>query len=404
MANEQALTGMKVLDLTHYIAGPFCSKLLADYGADVIKIEKCGIGDGARRAGPFPGDIPDPEKSGLFLYLNANKRGITLNLKTETGVKIFKELLRQCDVLLESFSPGVMPGLGLGYQALKEINPKLVMTSISSFGQSGCYQNWKANELILSAISGIMHKTGDPDREPLKYALNVYQYLTGKVAATVTVAVAMKSAFTGKSERIDVSVLETMLGDPSNRIVTWAYSHDKGTRTTAKNYLDYPFGGFPALDGYVAIQGMGRAEEWLPRLFTMIGKPELKDDPRFSKPEERVKNRDELNALLYTWLVEHTKQEIFDAAAEVRYPAAAVYNTRELVENPHYRERGFFVEIDHPAAGKLTYPGTPFKMAEAGYQVRRPAPLLGQHNEEIYCGQLGYSAEDLSLLRSHGVI
>jgi CoA:oxalate CoA-transferase len=401
---EQVLTGMKVLDLTHCIAGPFCTKLLADYGADVIKIEIPGKGDMARRMGPFPQDIPDPEKSGLFLYLNTNKKGVTLNLKTKTGVGILKKLISQSDVLVENFSPGVLPRLGLDYGTLKKINPKLVMTSISSFGQTGPYRDWKATELTLTALSGIMHKTGDPDREPLKYALNVFQYLAGKIAGTVTLAAVIKSDLTGNGKHIDLSILETTIADVNNRIATYGYSGDLGERAVAKNYVDYPFGGFPAQDGYVAIQGIGRGEEWMLRLFEMIGHPELKEDPNFSTRQNREMHMDEFNAMLYSWLVEHTKQEIFDEAARVRYPAGPVYDTAELVNNPQYRELGFFIPLDHPLAGKLEYPGAPFRMSEGGYEIRRPAPLLGQHNAEVYCGLLGIQETDLPLLHIRGVI
>ena len=404
MVPEQALTGMKVLDLTHQIAGPYCTKLLADYGADVIKVERPGEGDSARRAGPFPDDIPDPEKSGLFLYLNTNKQGIALNLKTKTGVAILKQLVQESDILVENFSPRVMPGLGLDYQTLKEINPRLVMTSISNFGQTGPRRDWKATEITLTALSGQMNKRGDRDREPLKLALNLYQYFAGEIACLVTIPAAMRSAVTGKGDHLDLSILETIVGDIDNKVIFYDYSGDKGRRTTAKNNTAFPLGGFRTKDGYVSIQGAGGGELWMPRLFTMIGKPELKDDPRFSTVEGRTEHKDEFNALLYAWLAEHTKQEVFDKSSEVRYPMAAVYNTEEIVNNPHYQERGSFVEIEHPSAGKLTYPGAPFKMSAAGYAVRMPAPLLGQHNREIYCGLLGYSEHDLSTLRRHGVI
>ena len=401
---KQALTGMKVLDLTHHIAGPYCTKLLADYGADVIKVERPGEGDSARRAGPFPDDIPDPEKSGLFLYLNTNKQGIALNLKTKTGVDILKQLVKEADILVENFSPRVMPGLGLDYQTLKEVKPQLVMTSISNFGQTGPYRDWKATEITLTALSGQMYKKGDPDREPLKLALSVYQYFAGEIACLVIIAAAMRSAVTGKGEYIDLSILETLVGDIDNSVIYHDYSGEKGRRTTAKNYPTAPYGGFPAKDGYVCIQGAGRADVWTPRLFTMIGKPELRDDPRFSTLQSRAEHNDEFNALLYAWLADHTKQEVFDEAAKVRYPVAPIYNTEELVNNPHYRERGSFVEIEHPRAGKLTYPGALFKMSEAGYDVKRPAPLLGEHNREVYCDLLGYSERDLVTLKRHGVI
>ena len=401
---EQALTGINVLDLTHHTAGPFCTKLLADYGADVIKIERPGEGDGARRAGSFPEDIPDPEKSGLFLYLNTNKKGITLNLKTKTGVEIFQNLLKESDILVENFSPGVMPSLGLDYQTLKKVKPKLVMTSISNFGQTGPYRDWKATEITLFALSGRMYKTGDPDREPLKYALNAYQYYAGEMASLVTIAAVMRSTVTGIGDHIDISILETIAGDAENKLITWDFTGDKGTRATARNYPMYLWGGFPAKDGFVGLQGTGRGETWLMRLYSMIGHPELKDDPRFSIPENWLKYYDEFNALVYSWLGDHTKQEIFDAAAEVRYPAAPVYTTEELVNNPHYHERGYFVDIEHSGAGKLTHPGAPFKMSEAGYEVKMPAPVLGQHNREIYCEHLGYSEYDLSILRTRGII
>ena len=404
MPTEQVLSGMKVIDLTHYIAGPFCTKLLADYGADVIKVEKPGEGDMARRMGPFSEDTPDPEKSGLFLYLNTNKRGITLNLKTKTGVEILKQLISESDLLVENFRPRVMPGLGLDYQTLKKVNPKLVMASISNFGQNGPYRDCEASEITLLALSGEMNRLGDPEKEPLKHALNAYQYFAGEAASLVSIAAVMRSEDTGAGDHIDISILETIVGDVDNRVYEWDYSGSKGGRTTARNYPVYPWGGFPAKDGFVAIQGTGAGERWMPRLFEMIGMPELMSDPRFSTQEGRIKYIDEFNTLLYSWLVDHTKQEISDEAARVRYPIAPVYTTEELVNNPHYRERGFFVEIEHPVAGKLTYPGAPSKMSTAGHAIRRAAPLQGQHNEEIYCGQLKYSKQDINTLRRNGII
>lgn len=401
---EQALTGIRVLDLTHHISGPYCTKLLADYGADVIKVERPGEGDGARRAGPFLEDTPDAECSGLFLYLNTNKKGITLNLKTQTGVDIVKKLVEKSDILVENFSPGTMPGLGLDYQTLKRVNPQLVMTAISNYGQTGPRRDWKATEITFTAMSGLMNKRGDPDREPLKLALSVHQYFSGEVACLVTMAAAMQNTGTGSGEYIDISILETVVGNINNGLFSYDTSGEKGARATAGNYDGYPFGGFPAKDGYVAIQGTGRADAWTPRLYTMIGKPEFIDDPRLSTPEGQAEQSDELNALLYSWLADRTKQEIFDEASKARYPMAPVYDTEELVNNPHYRERGFFVDIEHPRAGKLTYPGAPFRMSEAGYANRRPAPLLGQHNREIYCELLGYSEHDLSALRRRDVI
>ncbi|MBI4304568.1 MAG: CoA transferase [Chloroflexi bacterium] len=400
---EQVLSGIKVLDLTHYIAGPFCTKLMADYGADVIKIERPGGGDAARRVGPFPGDVPHLEKSGLFLYLNTNKQGITLNLKTKMGVDIFKELVKKADVLVENFHPDVMPKLGLDFETLKKVNPRLIMTSISSYGQAGPYRDWKASEIVLYALSGQMSKQGDPDREPLKHALYIFQYFAGKIACFVTVAAAIRQAISGEGEYIDISILDAMRGDIQNKIIDYAYSGYIGNRHVAKNSPIYPHGGFPAKDGYVAMQGRGGGARWAPRLFDMMDQPELKNDPRFSTANNVAKNSEEFYSVLYSWLVDHTKKEIFEAARRARYPVGPVNTTEDLLNDPQYKERGFFVDIDHPVAGKFKYPGAPFKM-EGGFAVRMPAPLLGQHNKETYCGLLGYSEEDLSTLSRCGVI
>lgn len=401
---EQLLTGIRILDLSHYISGAFCTKLLADYGADVIKVERPEGGDGAREFGPFPDDIPDKEKSGLFLHLNTNKKGITLDLKTRTGVDIFKRLLRESDILVENFSPRVMPSLGLDYDTLKTDNPSLIMTSISNFGQTGPYRDWRATELTFNALGGIMNKKGESSREPLKMALNSHQYFAGEVASMVTMAAILRRSKTGIGEHIDISIFETVAGNINNGIIAYDYSGEMGRRTTAKNYPAYPFGGFPVKNGYVSIQGGGRADVWMPRLFEMIGKPELKNDAKFSSLENMAKNRDEFNTWLYTWLAEHTKQEVFDESARVRYPMAPVYNTEELVNNPHYRERGFFIEIEHSSAKKLTCTGAPFKTSHTGFAVRRPAPLLGEHNSEIYHYFLGYSNHDVVILKRSGVI
>ena len=184
---DQSLSDVKVLDLTWYIAGPYCTKLLADYGADVIKVERPGSGDPARSLGPFLGDDPHPEKSGLFLHLNTNKRSITLNLKSEMGKKIFKELVKEADILLESFSPRVMPSLGLSYEELEKINPRLVMTSISNFGQTGPYRDFRLSELVLSAMGTAMYIQGVPEREPVKIGGTVIQFQVGNIAAVATI-------------------------------------------------------------------------------------------------------------------------------------------------------------------------------------------------------------------------
>jgi CoA:oxalate CoA-transferase len=183
---EGALADITVLDLTHHIAGPYCTKLLATYGAEVIKIERPGTGDPARQAGPFPGDIPHLEKSGLFLHLNTNKQSVTINLQHARGQTLVRELVKQVDVVVENFAPRVLPALGLSYADLEPLNPRLVMTSISNFGQTGPYRDWRAQDIVIYAMGGAMNITGLPDREPLRLALNLMAYQGGNVAATAT--------------------------------------------------------------------------------------------------------------------------------------------------------------------------------------------------------------------------
>lgn len=213
----QALSDLRVLDLTWYIAGPYCTKLLADYGAQVIKVERPGRGDPARRMGPFPNDEPHPEKSGLFLYLNTNKKSVTINLKSTTGIELLRELVREADVLVENFAPRVMPSLGLSYHMLSNINPALVMVSISNFGQIGPYRDYRASELILYGIGGAMNATGTLDGGPLKLGGNVVQYQAGVVAAVATMGAVLASRFRGVGQHVDISIIETQLGSIDRR-------------------------------------------------------------------------------------------------------------------------------------------------------------------------------------------
>jgi len=404
---DQALSDVKVLDLTWHIAGPYCTKLLADYGADVIKVERPGEGDPARRIGPFFHDDPDPEKSGLFLHLNTNKRGITLNLKSATGKKIVKELVRDVDILVESFSPRVMPALGLDYETLEQINPKLVMVSISSFGQTGPYRDFKASEIIEYAMGGEMYSTGTAGREPLKLGGNVIQYQAGTIAAVATMGALYGADLQEEGQHVDVSVMETQAGSADRRIIYLLGYACAGVITTrwpppreAVRMVILPQGVYPCKDGFINTLSL---PQWWPRYLHALGMPELKDDPRFQNIFSAEAGM-EFDAIWYSWLADHTKDELFETFLEAQIASAPVNSPEDLVNNPHLREREYFTEIDHPATGRVLYPGAPVRLTESPWQVRRPAPLLGQHNEEVYCDQLGYSSEELVKLRESGGI
>jgi len=400
---KQALSDVKVLDLTWHVAGPYCTKLLADYGADVLKVERPPGGDPGRSMGPFPGDKPNPEKSGLFLHLNTNKRGITLNLKTQTGAAILGKLVRQVDILVENFRPGVMDRLGLHPQALEEINPRLVVTHISNFGQSGPYRDFKAADIVEYALGGPMFITGVPEREPLKLYNNAIQYQAGVSAAVATMMALYGSEIRGSGEHVDISTMETQAGGidrtPTMRI-GYQYTGDLNVRLPTTQ--GFASGVLPCKDGYVEVLG---GSIWFPKTAAMLGMPELLEHPRFSNLVEQAKPEvaEEFLGILLPWLLERTKREVWQAAQNQQMLSAPIYTTEDLITDPHYNERGFWVEIEHPAAGKIKYAGAPFKMTKTPWGIRRPAPLLGQHNEEVL-HSLGYGDEEIVRLRQQNII
>jgi len=404
--SEGALFNLRVLDLTHYIAGPYCTKLMADMGADVIKVERPDGGDPARRMGPFPEDVPDPEKSGLFLYLNTSKKGITLNLKTETGRKTFKELVRDVDILVENFEPRVMPSLGLDYEALEKINPKLVMTSISNFGQTGPYRDYKAQEITELALGGLMYLTGDADREPLKQGGSVVQFSAGTDGLVASLAAFFSAEVTGAGQHIDVSIMEAVVTMLSPAPIRWYNERIPIKRNnnfcSAREFKGGAGQGiYPCRDGYVGVEIPSLA--LLQSLGAMSGVEGLLDPDIGYYMFGKAANTDKLHSLLMDWCREHTREEIYHTGQDARLPFGRVHDIEELWSWPQYRERGFWGEVDHPVAGRLTYPARPFVMSQTPLKQGR-APLLGEHNEEILGDRLGYSQEDLVRLRETGII
>jgi crotonobetainyl-CoA:carnitine CoA-transferase CaiB-like acyl-CoA transferase len=400
---DQSLADVKVLDLTWHITGPYCTKLLADYGADVIKVERPAEGDPTRRMGPFPEDSPHREKSALFLHLNTNKRGITLNLKNEVGRRIIKELVREADIVVESFRPGVMSQLGLDYENLSQINPKLVMTSISSFGQTGPYRDFKAADIVAYALGGPMFSTGIPDQEPLKVYNNAVQYQAGVCAAVATMTALFGSEMRGEGEMVDISIMETQAAGidrtPTFRI---AYQYTGEVNERLPTTQAFATGAFPCKDGYVTIMG---GAIWFHKLAAMLEMPELLQHPVYSNLMEQAKPEvaEEFLTILLPWLLKRTKREVWEAAQAQKMLSSPIYTAEDMLTDPHYIERGFWADIDHPQAGTLKYPGAPFKMSETPWKIKRPAPLLGQHNEEVLADQ-GYSKEEIVMLRQQGVI
>ena len=396
-----ALSDLRVLDFTHYIAGPYATKLLADYGADVLKVERPGSGDGARRMGPFPGDMPHPEKSGTFLHLNTNKRSLTLNLKSSEGRAIVKRLVEDVDVVVESFRPGQMGSYGLDYETLRSVNPRIVMTSISNFGQTGPYKDFKASDIIIYGMGGEMYSTGLEDREPLKLGEHVVLYQAGAIAATATLG----AVFADGSQHVDVSLMETQVGSIDRRmsmLLAYQYNGEISKRSATATAGGYPNGVFICQDGYVQIAG-GR--NYFERVVVMMGAPEVLLDERWYTPEAQYdpELEDEFNTYFIPWCLERTKREIWHVAQEVGVLSAPINAASDFVGDSEFQKRGAFAEIEHPVAGNLTYPGRPFIMNESPWRVRRPAPLLGQHTDEAL-SSLGYADGKIDLLREQGII
>jgi CoA:oxalate CoA-transferase len=393
----KALTGVQVLDLTHHVAGPYCTKILADYGADVVKVERPGLGDAARRMGPFPDDDPDPERSGLFLYLNTNKRSVTLNLKTAAGAQTLRALAKQADILVENFSPRVLPGLGLDYDNLRKENPDLAMVSISNFGQTGPYRDCRASDLTIWGLSGIQYEHGEPGRQPLKMGRNVSEYVAGLYAALVALAALYHRDETGVGQRADVSILEAFhTMQPS---MTLVFSMAGFIRQ--RSGIHFPWGILACRDGYVGFY-LPTQGHW-ELLCALLEMPELRDRPEYETPMMREERRDEITAIISSWLRDRQMEDVFHRAQELRLPLTLVPNMEQTLAMAQHQARGYFVEIDHPSAGKLTYPGAPFELAATPWQAGR-APLLGEHNEEVYHGRLGFSSEQLATLKQQGVI
>ena len=402
--SELALAGVTVLDLTHHIAGPYCTRMLADYGAEVIKVERPGAGDPARHRGPFFHDDPHPDRSGLFLHLNVNKRGITLNLKRAAGRRLLLRLAAEADILVESFAPRVMPSLGLAYDALKEVNPALVMTSISNFGQTGPYRDFRSSEIMAYAMGGPMHATGLPEREPMKLGGDVVQYQAGAAAATATMMGLWAAEETGRGDHLDVSLMRVQASSQDRRTpMLIAYQHT-GEVLARRAPGSIPGSGIrPCADGYFHMNTDG------PRfglLAQMIGHPELMEDPRFITDEARaVPGRgEEFDEYLLPWVMERTKAELFEMAQAKRIPSGPVNDVADLLADPNFRERGYWTTIEHPAVGSVAHTGRPFIMNGSPWRVLRPAPRLGEHNREVLGGLLGFSGQELSHLRRDGVI
>ena len=399
---DQALDHLKVLELCNFVCGPYCTKLLADLGAQVIKIEPPGIGDESRHRGPFLNDVSHPERSGLFLYLNTNKSGITLDIKTGKGRRILKELIKKTDILVEDNPPKVMKELGLTYKELKKINPRLVMTSITPFGQTGPYRDYKAHELNLyhAGGEGYLLPIQSPDlmREPVKAGSLVGDCVCGLSASVATLAAAYSLGETGVGQHIDVSKQDVLMTMVMLEIAMYANLGTVRSRLQRPILLPIPM---ECLDGYIMLSTFSD-REWQD-LVKFMGNPSWANDERFSQWILRHTNGEKINPHVTEWVKHYKKNDLFHQLQEKALAAVPVNTSEDLVHSAQMESRGFFAEGEHPEAGKLKYPTVPYKFSATPSKVE-PAPLLGQHNEAVYCGWLGYTKQELVKLRESGII
>ncbi|MCH8297992.1 MAG: CoA transferase [Chloroflexi bacterium] len=393
------LSGLRVLDLGSGVSGPWCAKILADYGAEVIKVEPPGTGDAARRMGPFAGDDPDPEKSLTFLYLNTNKKGVTLDPSTATGRKLLDRLLADADVLVENNPPAQAKELGLDYQSLAAVNPQLVVTSITPFGQTGPYREFQATDIVTYALSGLMYHSGDSDKEPLRNVLDQSFYVAGANAAAATQVALFARLSSGEGQHVDVSTAECLGAHLVQPLPYYNYMGAvKGRRPVRGAGFEELM---PARDGYVSPSVQG-SQPWS-TIASLIGLEELQDE-KFATGAGRVAHGEELKELLIKGLAQWDRMPLFLASGERRLVFGMAQDAGDLANCPHLQARDFFVEVVHPVVGRAQYPGMAVRLPGETITGSQPAPLLGQHNSEIFGQEFGYPPEDLVSLRQHGVI
>jgi crotonobetainyl-CoA:carnitine CoA-transferase CaiB-like acyl-CoA transferase len=392
------LEGLSVLEVGSLVAAPYCAKLLSDLGAEVIKVEPPGTGDPARRRNPYPEDRPHPERSGLFLYLNTGKRSITLDLETEGGRRVFRRLVAQADVLVEDCAPADAERLGLEHEVLAEIAPRLVHTSITPFGRSGPYRDYRTHHLNVyhsSPHTTFSYAPGTDTRAPAKAGRYLAEYDAGLTAALGSLAAALEAQVSGKGQLIEVSKQEALLC--IERVdIGRAINPPKPPpwRGSISGLLR-------AKDGYVMVTP-AQDHQWQ-GLVRAMGSPEWTRDESCRDEASRQEHRDEIQPRIAEWAETLTRDEMYHRLQGEGTPAGPVWNVAEVRAWEQARERSSFVEIDHPDAGEQTYPVAPWRFSGGDAPVTR-APRLGEHNEAIYCERLGYSPADLAFFTAAGVI
>ena len=384
------LEGIRVLEVGGGISGPFCGKLLADYGAEVIKIETPSTGDVTRSVGPFAKDNPNLETSIPFLYLNTNKSSITLDVFSNMGRSILSDLLKSSDIVVYNMAPADLAAAGLAPESLQDVNPSLISTSITPFGLSGSYKDYEASDIVVYALSGLMYHSGDSDREPLRNVLNQSFYVGGINAAVATTAALFQRLTDGQGQTVEVCLTECLASHLVQAVPYYEYMGAiKGRRPIRGSGFDELM---PARDGYVvpSIQG---SQPWSV-IAGLIGSPELQDE-KFATGAGRIEYGEQIKELVIEGLSNWDRKPLFESSGEKRLVFGMAQDAGDLYECSQLRSREFFEEISHPIAGTAGYPSMGPQLSDYKFPARTPAPLLGQHNGMFFKNVLGYTTQEM---------
>jgi len=397
MTEKLPLSGVRVIDCSRVLAGPYAAMILADFGADVIKVERPGLGDDTRRWGPpFVGG-----ESAYYLSVNRNKRSMTLNLKDERGKAILRRLVREADVLIENFKTGTFDRLGIGYEDLRKINPGLVYCSITGYGTTGPYAETPGYDFMIQAAGGIMSITGPADGEPYKVGVAIVDVSTGLYAANAIQAALRHRDRTGVGQRVDVSLFESQISWLINVAESYLVSGNPPRRYGNAHPNIVPYETFPTADGYIAV-GAGNDAQFK-RLCAILDLDTLPDDPRFRTNPNRVRYRDELIPLLRERFQTRPAAEWLQLLGRANIPCAPINTIDRVFSHPQTRARDMIIEVPHPTAGRVKLIGLPYKLSRTPLGVYRHPPLLGEHTEEIL-HELGFDDEAIAHLRAEKVI
>jgi crotonobetainyl-CoA:carnitine CoA-transferase CaiB-like acyl-CoA transferase len=393
------LSELTIVDLSEGVAGAFATKYFAGYGARVIKIERPGAGDPARRVGPFP-DTPNPDAGGLFLYLNSNKESVTLDIATATGRRLLLELIEHADAVVESFPPGYLDSIGLGHDALMQRHPRLIVTSVTPFGRSGPYAGRNWTELTAYAAGGQHSLCGDVGKPPVMPAGHQGSYQAGIHAFGATLAGLHWTSFVEAGQSVEVAEMEVLTATLELYLPDYTYIGREILTKRRGNVISATIGVFPCADGYVGVHVMARNFGSFARI---VGAEWMLEDEAYRTERDRLRQHDTVLAQVYAYAAEHTREEIYRRSGEERCTLAPVLSIPEVMQQPHLAEREFFRDLVDPRAGNLTYTGPPFRPGAGEFTVR-PAPRLGEHNAAVFGELLELSSRELVQLRRARVI